>query len=203
MEGYDLSTIIFGGSFDPVHLGHFAMAKAALSVIPEATLLWMPAACSPFKTNQKMASERHRYEMCKLMAQEDSRMVVSDLEFSMTKPSYTIDTVKRLLQDKQDVYYFLCGADAFLSLFQWKDAKTLMKLVRFLVVSRKEVTNKELLQQKIEVEKNGGTVLFVPMEQHPISSTELRKMPVDGMQQNKFLSAKVIRYIQENNLYRE
>ena len=198
-----MATILFGGSFDPVHLGHFAMAKAALNVVPNATLVWMPAACSPFKISRKMASEHHRYEMCKLMAKADPRMTVSDLEFTLPKPSYTIHTVTRLLQEKTDEYYFLCGADAFLSLFQWKDAQLLVKMVRFLVVGRENCSDIALLNQKKEVEKCGGTVLFVPMEQHPISSSNVRKYLAHGAEQNEFLSFEVFRYIQENNLYRE
>ena len=87
-----MAIILFGGSFNPVHLGHVAMAKAALKYLPCANFIWMPAACSPFKTNQNLAEEHHRFAMCELVADEDPRMTVSNLEFTLEKPSYTIHT---------------------------------------------------------------------------------------------------------------
>lgn len=179
------------------------MAKAALTALPNSCLLWMPAACSPFKTEQKMVSEEHRYAMCCLVAKGDSRMAVSDLEFSLPKPSYTIDTVRRLVQDKKDDYYFLCGADAFLSLFRWKEIESLVKLVRFLVVARKDFSEVALWEQKEKIEQIGGSVQIVAMEEHPVSSTELRQKLLQGDCKTQYLPEEIFNYIQENRLYRE
>ncbi len=198
-----MATILFGGSFNPVHLGHLAMAKAALEYLPHATLIWIPAACSPFKVNQTLASEHHRYEMCKLLAQEDTRMVVSDLEFFMEKPSYTIHTVQHFTSMQSDEYYFLCGADAFLSLFQWKNIEQLAKMVTFLVANREETPWELLDQQKRRIREIGGNAVFLKMSDYPVSSTVLRKELKAISSQHQFLHPKVLRYIQENNLYRE
>ncbi len=198
-----MATILFGGSFNPVHLGHLAMANAALNQFPDATLLWMPAACSPFKTNQTLAEEHHRYQMCCLMAEQDPRMQVSDLEFTMPKPSYTVNTVRRLKEQNHREIYFLCGADSFLSLFGWKEIETLAKMVTFLVANREGSPFEKLEQQKEKIEAIGGTAVFLPMEECPVSSTQLRRELSQGMKTGKYLSPQVLRYIQENDLYRE
>ncbi len=198
-----MATILFGGSFNPIHLGHLAMAKAALEQVPEATLVFMPAACSPFKVNQTLAQEHHRLAMCQLTANNDVRMQVSDMEFTMEKPSYTVHTVKRLLQEKPDEYYFLCGADSFLSLFGWKDIETLANLVTFLVANREGSSQETLQQQKEKIEGIGGKVVFLPMEKFPVSSTQVREALTTGKNAQQYVSPQVFRYIQENNLYQE
>lgn len=198
-----MATIVFGGSFNPVHIGHLFMAQAALKQVPNATLIWMPAACSPFKTNQSLADEHHRYAMCKLAAENDPRMQVSDLEFTMEKPSYTVHTIERLRSQKNDNYYFLCGADSFLSLLRWKEIERLSKMVTFLVANREGSSRELLEEQKEKIEQLGGTVLFLPMEECPISSSQLRLALSKGVTQCDFLTPKVLRYIQENSLYRE
>ena len=198
-----MAIILFGGSFNPVHLGHVAMAKAALKYLPCANFIWMPAACSPFKTNQNLAEEHHRFAMCELVAEEDSRMTVSNLEFTLEKPSYTIHTVKKLLENTTEKLYFLCGADAFLSLFQWKDIDQLVTLVTFLVVNREEVPPERLKRQQEALEKIGGKVDFLNMEPWPVSSTEIRENLKANFSNYPYIHPKVLRYIQENGLYRE
>lgn len=179
------------------------MAKAALEYLPNAKLIWVPAACSPFKVNQTLASEQHRYAMCQLVAQEDPRMVVSDLEFSLEKPSYTVRTVEIFMKKHADEYYFLCGADAFLSLFQWKDIERLAKMVTFLVADRDETPLGALEQQKSKLTGIGGNAVFLKMSNCPISSTILREELKSVSLEHQFLHPKVLRYIQENNLYQE
>ena len=197
-----MATILFGGSFNPVHLGHFAMAKAALERFPNASLIWMPAACSPFKTNQPLAGEEHRFEMCRIMVQNDTRMQVSDLEFTLDKPSYTIHTVRRLMEQKQDDFYFLCGADSYLSLFGWKEIESLAQMVTFLVVNRKGNDSSLLKEQEKNLQAIGGRTVFLFMDEYPVSSTELRRQLSKGNYVSG-LHPDVFRYIQENNLYKE
>lgn len=198
-----MAIILFGGSFNPVHLGHLAMAKAALNRFPSATLLWMPAACSPFKTNQRLVAEHHRLAMCKLVARDDPRMVVSDLEFTMEKPSYTVHTVKKLQEMYNEKIYFLCGADAFLTLFQWKNIEALAKMVTFLVANREETSWEVLNHQKEKLSAIGGETVFLEMEPWRISSTQLRETFNNSCEIQKWIHPNVWRYIQENGLYRE
>lgn len=198
-----MAIILFGGSFDPVHNGHLAMARAALLQVPKAELIWLPAACSPFKTGQKMAAQNHRLTMCRLAAAEDPRMKVSDLEFYMEKPSYTVRTVEYMQRIHPEKYYFLCGGDAFLSLQQWKEALTLCRMVTFLVANRVGRAPTALQQQAEWVTEIGGTVIFLPMKQVPVSSSEVRERLLKGEPSAGLLPVPVERYIQENGLYKE
>lgn len=198
-----MAIILFGGSFDPVHNGHLAMARAGLDYLPSATLLWIPAAQSPFKTHREPAAEGHRLAMCRLAAQADPRMEVTDVEFSLAKPSYTVQTVQTLRARRPDEYYFLCGADAFLSLQRWKEYETLIGLVTFLAVDRRGALPQAMVAQKRAVERDGGKVRLLTMQRVPVSSTHIRERIKNGQSVAGLLPEPVERYIQENKLYRE
>jgi len=198
-----LATIVFGGSFDPIHTGHIAMAKVALDYLPQARLLMIPAACSPFKTDSTSASEIHRLSMCRLATANQPRITVSDIEFTLPKPSFTVHTIQALLKKENDTYYFLCGADAFLSLQRWKDYETLVKLVSFLVVDRSEYPRQKLVEQKERVEGLGGRADILNMPLVTVSSTQIRQRLQNRQSLHNLVDPAVERYLMENNLYRE
>lgn len=193
-----MAIILFGGSFDPIHNGHLAMAKAALDFLPQATLMFMPAACSPFKVGKTQTAEHHRFAMCSLAA-NDPRMQVSDLEFLLPKPSYTVRTVEHLQKETPDDYYFLCGADSFLTLERWKDYNSLLRKVTFLVTVREGSTKEELTAKQQWVKEQGGKVHLLAMPRVDVSSTNVRA----ATDPTAYVPLSVARYIQENGLYRE
>jgi nicotinate-nucleotide adenylyltransferase len=198
-----LAVILFGGSFDPIHKGHLAMMQEAHRFLPQADILLIPAACSPFKTQNKMASEEHRLKMCCLAVEDAPFVKVTDMEFFMEKPSYTVHTVEKLQAEHKDAYYFLCGADSFLSLQRWKNYEKLIGMVTFLVTNRGEVET-EILQKQIHwVEGLGGKAYGLPMEKHPASSTLVRQTVKEGKSLCELVSPSVERYIQETGLYKE
>ncbi len=198
-----MATILFGGSFDPIHNGHLAMIQTALAHLPHAKLLLVPAACSPFKTNRTMADEPHRFAMCNLVAEGHSRVTVSDIEFSMPKPSYTVHTLKALMEQNPDDYHFLCGADAFLSLQQWKDYKTLLSLTAILAVDRQGASHPALLRQKELLESEGGNITLLNMETVDVSSTKIRQTILLNQSLNGLVPEKVENYIANHGLYKE
>ncbi len=198
-----MAIILFGGSFDPIHNGHLAMAQAALSLLPEAHLWIIPAACSPFKTNQRVTAEKHRLAMCRLATQNHPRITVTDVEFTLPKPSYTVCTVEHLQKQHPDRYYFLCGADAFLSLEKWKDYPKLFQMVTFLVADRQGAKEGALAAQKKWVESKGGNVAFLPMEKVPLSSTAVRTGLLQSPPEFSGVPKAVAEYIKHNKLYQE
>ncbi len=197
-----MPTVLFGGSFNPVHNGHLRLARAALSALPGAKLLWLPAACSPFKTGRAMAAERHRYAMCALAAAGESAMAVSDAEFSLPAPSYTVQTVEWFLHNRPDEYWFLCGADAFLSLSRWRSPERLVTLTGFAVADR-GAGQAALQRQKAAVEAAGGRVLLLPMEPEAVSSSAIRDRLRAGQPITGLVPPAVEQYIRENALYKE
>ena len=198
-----MAIILFGGSFDPIHNGHLAMAQAALSYLPNAQLWMIPAACSPFKTHRKITGEQHRLAMCRLAVQDEPRITVTNVEFTLPKPSYTVNTVSHLQKRHSDEYYFLCGADAFLSLEKWKDYETLFQMVTFLVADRQGAGQEGLIAQKAWVESNGGKVVFLPMEKVPLSSTDVRAGLLQSPPDLGGIPQRVEEYIRQNKLYQE
>src|SRR6266403_465291 len=132
---------LFGGSFDPIHRGHLALAQAATERFALRQVLFVPANVSPHKQKQPVTAFVHRYAMVALATQDQKQLIPSLLEApggSPTGPSYTIDTVRRLKQalKKADRLFLLIGIDAFRDIAKWREAKALLAECDFVVASR-------------------------------------------------------------------
>ena len=197
-----MSVILFGGSFDPFHNGHLAMAQAAKTAFPAARLVIVPAARSPFKGHLAPAANHHRLAMCRLGAQA-LQAEVSDWEMQAGGPSYTVRTVRSFLQAQPDEYWFLCGADSFVTLPMWREYETLLALTGFLVACRNDTPALRLQAAAEQVRRQGGRVQLLAMPPVPVSSTAVRAAARAGEDVSAFVPAPVARYIQENKLYQE
>jgi nicotinate-nucleotide adenylyltransferase len=132
-----LKLAIFGGTFDPVHLGHLALAREAAERFQFDRVLFVPANHPPHKSGFTHASYVHRVRMLELACEGEPRFEVSRLEEG-TARSYSIDTIEKLRATLAagDELYFLIGADAFAEIRTWFRWRDVARLVRFLVVSR-------------------------------------------------------------------
>jgi nicotinate-nucleotide adenylyltransferase len=146
---------LFGGSFDPIHRGHLALAQAAASRYSLRQVLFVPANVPPHKQKQPLTAFIHRYAMVALATQDEKRFLPSLLEApefttkhvgagALTCPAerssanYSIDTVRRLKSalKKSDRLFFLVGIDAFRDVAQWHEARALLAECDFIVASR-------------------------------------------------------------------
>lgn len=129
---------LFGGTFDPVHLGHLAVARAAAEKFGLGRIYFAPADIPPHKQKKKLVDFQHRFAMLALATAEDPRFVPSLLDAHTGQPNYTIDTVRRLksMLKKSDKLYFLIGMDAFKDISTWRQPEELLAEVEFIVVSR-------------------------------------------------------------------
>lgn len=143
---------IFGGSFDPIHRGHLAMARAATDRMGLHEILFVPANVPPHKLKQPLTPFVHRYAMVALAAEGEKHFVPSLLEAPefeagmhagkrgavSARPNYTIDTVRKLKRSlrKSDRLFFLIGIDAFRDVAKWHEARALLAECDFVVVSR-------------------------------------------------------------------
>ncbi|GAC1658186.1 MAG: nicotinate-nucleotide adenylyltransferase [Acidobacteriaceae bacterium] len=133
---------LFGGTFDPIHLGHTAIAAAAADRYALKQVLFCPAYLSPFKAGYATAPYLHRFAMVSLATAGEQRFLPSDLESPEITggagPNYTVDTLRRLrhTQRKSDRLFFLCGSDAFAEIARWKEAETVLKMCEFIVAAR-------------------------------------------------------------------
>ncbi len=139
---------LFGGTFDPIHRGHLALAHAALERYSLSRIYFVPAHVPPHKQRQPLSDYVHRYAMVTLATAEEKAFVPSLLEAPPTsassgkggssQPNYTIDTVRRLKATlkKSDQLFFLIGIDAFNDIAKWHQAEALFRECAFIVASR-------------------------------------------------------------------
>jgi nicotinate-nucleotide adenylyltransferase len=139
---------LFGGTFDPVHLGHIALARAAMEQCKLQKILFVPASVPPHKQGQPLSPFVHRFAMLALATAEEKAFVPSLLEApgdetekpreKRAKPNYSIDTVRRLKQSLKpsDAVFFLIGIDAFAEISKWHEPEQLLRECEFIVAGR-------------------------------------------------------------------
>ncbi len=127
-------TLIFGGSFDPVHNGHVAMLQAAIDQIKPSRTLVIPVGNAWQKSRMPFAPSRHRVAMLKLAF---PNLTVDDREVSRGGATYSVDTMRELRRDHpQEKFVWLLGSDAFSKLDTWQEPASLAQMVKFAVVRR-------------------------------------------------------------------
>lgn len=196
---------ILGGTFDPVHLGHAALAKAAIDEAELNKLIVMPAKVQPFKQGKRVTEDEHRIEMVRLSFADEPKAEVSDYEIENTIISYTYDTLAFVQkQYPEDKLFFIMGADSFMEADMWYKGQNLLRKFGIIVSLRPGFDEAELDRKTKEFKALYGTEIIklkAPMPE--ISSTEIRKrfageMPVDGL-----IQPEVERYIKKNGLYKQ
>ena len=129
---------LLGGSFNPVHNGHLAIARQTREALGLDQILFVPTSHPPHKPNDSLAPAQDRYEMVRLAIASDPSLAISDVEIRRPGKSYSIDTVRMLQQayGTQAQLFFLIGLDAFLDFPSWREPQTLLELCRFVILSR-------------------------------------------------------------------
>ena len=131
-------TGVLGGTFDPIHLGHLAVARQAADAFGLGRVLLLPSRTPPHRPVDPSASLFHRFAMVALAAAADDRLVASDLEMGRAGPSYTADTLRALGATGLGAWqiFFLIGADAFAEIATWREYPAVLDLAHFVVCSR-------------------------------------------------------------------
>ncbi len=198
--------ILFGGTFDPVHIGHVTVAGFARDKTCADQVVMIPAKQSPHKKVSPMACDRYRFEMLQLAVEGMTGFCVSDCEITRGLPSYTIDTVKYFHdQFPQAKLYWLVGADAVGSLHRWHRIDELVEFCTLSVMYRAgfglpdmSLLKSVLSESKIkELEQN---IIETPLID--ASSTLIRQYVADGREFDHLLDKRVAEYIKKNTLYR-
>ena len=128
---------LFGGSFDPVHLGHLWTAESALEQLSLDEVRWIPAAQSPLKASPPIASDEQRLMMIRLAIGGTPRHVVDTRELSRKEISYTVRTVEEICEKNPDnEYFFIAGSDSLASMPDWYMPEKILGLVTLCVVNR-------------------------------------------------------------------
>jgi nicotinate-nucleotide adenylyltransferase len=215
---------VFGGSFNPVHLGHLLVADEIAEILDLERVLFVPAASPPHKPATELAPARHRFEMTRLAIAEHPRFEVSDAELRRSGPSYTVDTLEALAP-RGDLHLII-GSETFLDLLSWREPRRVAALARLVVVPRTGggFDPESALAQKVLTEVGlGGFVsplassaagaqkwpplspsprpVLAPAASLPISGSDLRKRAREGRSLAFRMPAAVAAYIREHRLY--
>ena len=194
---------IYGGTYNPPHIGHMRAAAHGIRALELDRLLLIPSAISPHKElPEDSATAQQRLEMLRMSARGLEKAQVSDLELVRQGTSYTYHTVMRLRQDYPDAQLILMmGTDMFLSFLSWYKAKEMIKYVILAVFYRGERKEKPAIEkQKAKLEAMGAKVMLVENPVTAISSTDLRRMLVFHCA-DSFLCPGVGDYIRKHGLY--
>ena len=194
---------IYGGSFNPPHIGHVQAAKQAYQALSLDKLLLIPDSVAPHKAfPEGSPTPEQRYEMIRLAAEDVEGLEISDLELNRPGISYTCETVEALKKEYPgDELVLIMGSDMFLSFESWKEYETLLKTVTLAVLCRGDRGEKEkLLAQKEKLSLKGARVHLLDNEIFEISSTQLRRLLAFGCT-DAFLPPKVADYIRSQGLY--
>ncbi len=198
--------LLFGGTFDPVHLGHTTVAAFAAEQIGADEVVFIPAKRSPHKNVCPVASGASRVEMLSLAFEGNAKFSVSSCELERPDPSYTVETVSmfaaRYGPDAQ--LYWLVGAAAVGDLVRWHRVERVLDMCNLCVMYRAGYAKPDFAQLDClgaeRVEKLSKNALATPLVD--ISSTEIRGKLAAGMDVTGLLSPVVLDYIEKNGLYR-
>ncbi len=193
---------LFGGTFDPIHSGHVAVAQAALRRFRLNRIYFMPSGIPPHKPQNRPTPYLHRYAMVALVCAGNARFVPSLLEagadLTGRQRFYSIQTLRRLRrQFPRARLYFILGADQFLELPTWKDYRALLKLCEFIVASRPGYD----VKRATRVVKGARAHLLTAVHAD-VSATEIRRRVRRGQSLRGWLPAPVAQYIRTHALYK-
>jgi nicotinate-nucleotide adenylyltransferase len=209
---------ILGGTFDPVHLGHVALAEAALRGLPLVEVLWLPSG-SPGHRAPPVASARDRLAMLRLATAGNPLYRIDDGELNRSEPTYTAHTLTRLRAQlgNERPLALLLGSDSFLSLPTWLRWRELFDLAHIAVASRPghlpsdggptpelsaEIARRSARPEQLAASAAGRIVRF-DMPPMDVSASAIRAQLAAGQDTRHLLPAAVLAYIEAQHLYRE
>jgi nicotinate-nucleotide adenylyltransferase len=217
---------LYGGTFDPVHTGHLAVADGLSKLFALDLVLFIPAYVAPHKRVRRVTPALHRYAMLALATQRRARFRISTVELDAPERPFTFETLtwmqERMGQDAQ--LFFVMGADSWMEITTWREWKRVLALSNHIVITRpgydvstKHVTpgirkrivdlsgmNKEQAARKID-EKGGAKIYMTDAVNIDISATEIRRDVSAGLDAGwvRNVSRPVANYIRKYGLYKE
>ena len=193
---------VFGGTFDPIHVGHVAIANEVAGGFQMDQVLFVPNSRSPLRQTP-IATGQDRSEMCRLATRENPIFSVSTVEIDRDGPSYAIDTIEILREAyPDDELALIAGMDIVDELLEWRDSSRLLENTLMIVVERPGFDEAKLRDVAREL---GAEDRILPHRTTPldISSTEIRRRIKAGLAYRHLLHDHVYQYIVRHGLYRD
>ncbi len=194
---------VFGGSFDPPHLGHVAVAQAAADQFSLATVLFVPTGRQPLKPAGPRASFRDRIAMLQLVASVDARFAISELDAPHPdgSPNYTVDLLRDLTKRRPEAkLYALSGADSFLEFPRWREPEALLSLAEWIVVSRPGFLLADLTSLPLTAAQRARIHLLKTVHEE-VSATAVRTALAAAELTQTMIPEAVAQYIKRHSLY--
>ncbi len=193
-----MKTCIFGGTFDPPHIGHLLIAQTVFESENFERLIFVPANISPAKKNGDSSPPEERSKMLEIALINNPNFEISDLEINREGISYTVDTIKEFVNelklDKKDLF-FLMGSDTLKSFHTWKDPEKILSLCNIIVAIRPGFTPSDIPQWVLD------SVRFANIPRFEVSSTNIRRRWREGKTIRYMVTKEVWEYIDEKDLY--
>ncbi len=194
-SGYSVG--ILGGTFDPVHNGHISIAESFLTSEYIDQLLVLLTPQSPHKKGRQFAPYTQRLRMLMAAFNQYNNIKVSDLEFTLPKPSYTFQTVRYLKKNNPENSFFLClGEDSFQHFKKWHKWKGILEFCELLVAERPDTKNDAKNEDLL------GYSHFIEHEPVAVSSSQIQKRLKNNKPIKNLVPPEVIDIIKEKKLYR-
>jgi nicotinate-nucleotide adenylyltransferase len=182
---------LFGGTFDPVHLGHIHLAELAKNALDLDEVRFLPCRISPHKTGTQPTSGENRCEMLRLATADLPWAVVDDFELHQPGQNFSYLTAEAMAaRFPHSRLYWIMGGDQWDTLPSWRNPERLAELVEFIVLARGEIP-----------QPREGYRLHIIRDQHPASATAIREVISEGTDAHPWLIPTVAEWINKNNIY--
>jgi nicotinate-nucleotide adenylyltransferase len=208
---------IFGGTFNPIHLGHLRSAEEIRETFTLDRMYFVPAARPPHRSGDTLVSAVHRLKMVELAIADNPFFQASAVELERTGPSYSVDTIRSFRQTfEPDSLFFIVGFDAFREIHTWKEYASIPWLCHLIVTSRPGVSTPPLEQflpvalqstlwydpvQKMYRHTSGHSLIFHEIHGLHISASQVRALLRQSKSIRYLIPSTVAAYIADNSLY--
>ena len=206
---------LFGGTFNPVHIGHLRGAEEIRNSFGLEKVLFIPAAVPPHKRAEGLMDARHRLRMVELATASNPHFAASDIELSRRGKSFSVDTIRYFLNRENRPLFFILGQDAFEEIETWKEYALLFALCNFIVTVRSGVSRKASgalpaglsaafryeAEAQVWIHQSGHTLRFQEISNLDISSTVVRRLVAEGGSAKYLVPSEVEGYIVQHGLY--
>jgi nicotinate-nucleotide adenylyltransferase len=207
---------LYGGTFDPVHLGHLEIARGVLQLFEIENVIFIPAPMAPHKIGRPVTQPLHRYAMLALATQNDSRLRLSTFELDAPDRRYTVNTVEHFQQKlgNSTELFFIMGADSWSEITTWREWERLLTMTNHIVVTRPEyeletshvgALHERIVDLRASRERNAsGGIFFTDVVMNDVSATNIRRLASEGRTDElaSSLPGPVLEYIKKYQIYR-
>jgi nicotinate-nucleotide adenylyltransferase len=186
---------IFGGTFNPPHIGHLIVAEHVCNALRLDNIVFVPAAIPPHKLTDEIVSADHRAAMLRLAIESNPRFAVSNIEIERGGVSFTVDTLRQLKQHFEGALYLLIGMDNLLEFHTWKSPEQILELATVVVMTRPGFREADVPPEVKD------RAMICPVPEIGIASRTIRQRVREGKSIRYLVSDPVAEYIRQQKLY--